>query len=140
MSKEFIFKPTGTPVQVNTHGEFTIPQKDINAFWDKHEITEEVRKKIKEAEAELLRDGYEFVKDRAIERKDVASLTLGTGNDKYRLTVFPKKTVTVVKTGESVEKYGVCKLQVSRKIPAILRREGEVVSKIEKECMALFKK
>lgn len=129
--------------EIQDHGDgvFTMDDKELYAFYEKHGIPKpkDVVNALNKANDNLTEQAVSFLKDPVIKNNAEQELRCGTGNNQVAIRLYGKRVTRQVRTGEPVTKFGVASVRMTRKVPESLRKEGGVLDTIAKEIEAALK-
>ena len=124
--------------------KYLLPKKEVMKFYkDKHEIPEKAIKALKKANDELIEAGYVFAADKVCKIKEPVTVQIA-GSDRMDVVAKAKTESPEIKvidgkmtrTGNTVTKYGSCRVTVRKKVPSVFLKEGtkmsEAMARVEK--------
>lgn len=141
MSEEIL----GMAVEKVKDDKYVVPKKEIVKFYkEKYEIPEKALNALKVAQDEMIKHGYLFAADKVCKTHEPVTVQFGVGDGRIDVqakgkTESPEIKVVdgkMIRTGNTVLKYGGCKVTIRKKVPTAFLKDGgdmaKASAKIEK--------
>jgi len=125
-------------VSKSSDGDLTthqVSKANQNKILDSKGVTEEVRKLVKKADAEIIEEALKFTGERVLKSGKPERLVIGAGADSLAVRTNVRSTNRNIKTGEEVIKYGQTTVSKKIAIPGAIKSTSlaDMQAKIEKK-------